>query len=88
MKSEVPKRAVRAQQKNKKKEKDQKKFWHPPEHYGCNFQIFSKHYQAFFPQNKLIMVQNATETNGRKQILCYSSIKLNQIFYDLGKHSM
>ena len=40
MKSEVPKRAVRAQQKNKKKEKDQKKFWHPPEHYGCNFQIF------------------------------------------------
>ena len=44
MKSEVPKRAVRAQQKNKKKEKDQKKFWHPPEHYGRNFQIFSKHY--------------------------------------------
>ena len=75
MKSEVPKRAVRAQQKNKKKEKDQKKFWHPPEHYGCNFQILSKHYQAFFIQNKLIMVQNATETNllveiGRKQTLC------------------
>ena len=63
MKSEVPKRAVRAQQKNKKKEKDQKKFWHPPEYYGRNFKILSKYYGAFLFKNNDINIQNATDFN-------------------------